>query len=254
MKIKSKKIKKILISLLTAFSVVAVGRVAVAAEFFDKSRGIAGYIDSIFKYALGAAIFMAVAALVFGGISYMVSYGNPEKVNDAKEIIIAAISGLVVILISVMLLNVLDPRLTTLTNPATMELNTTPVEPGAQDVGGACEDSSDCKSYNCDQATNTCAPGTTGPGVACIDQQACPSGYKCDLYKSSSAEACCHNYGGSCDTDHCCSSYYDDVLMNFNCVGEKCCIQAGGNVHENYCSNFCCSGECDGFWTEKQCK
>jgi len=55
---------------------------------------IGGMVEDFYKWALGAAGIVAFGVLIYGGILYMSSEGNASKQTDAKEWIMAAISGL----------------------------------------------------------------------------------------------------------------------------------------------------------------
>lgn len=56
---------------------------------------IVGSVIGVFLGLLGV-IFMIL--LVYGGYTWMTSYGNQEKVNKAKEVITSAIIGLIIVL------------------------------------------------------------------------------------------------------------------------------------------------------------
>lgn len=55
---------------------------------------------NVIQWALGVLGLIAVIMILFGGVMWMTSAGNEEKVRKAKEILRAAIIGLVVILLS----------------------------------------------------------------------------------------------------------------------------------------------------------
>lgn len=71
------------------------------------------YIQYFFTYGLGLVGFLAVAAIVIGGVMYMVG-GTVGKVDRAKTIITGAITGVVLLLCSYLLLALIDPSLTNL--------------------------------------------------------------------------------------------------------------------------------------------
>ena len=60
------------------------------------------------KWILGWSIAMggglAVLLSIWGGVTIILAGGNPEKINEGKEIITSAISGILFILFSVFLL------------------------------------------------------------------------------------------------------------------------------------------------------
>ena len=81
---------------------------------------IANYIGAIYKYALGLASVLAVVVVMVGGILYLTSAGAPQRIEQGKNLIIGAISGLVIIIFSYVFLNLINPELIKL-RPIAME-------------------------------------------------------------------------------------------------------------------------------------
>ncbi|HOK35575.1 MAG TPA: pilin [Candidatus Pacearchaeota archaeon] len=69
------------------------------------------YVVYIFYFALGVSGIVALGMIVYAGFKYFTSFGNPEKIKDAKDQILNAIVGLVILFISVILLNTLNPQI-----------------------------------------------------------------------------------------------------------------------------------------------
>ncbi len=65
------------------------------------------FITSILKIAMGLAGGIAFLMIIYGGLVIMMSSGNPEKLNGGKEIITSAISGLLLIVFSVVILKII---------------------------------------------------------------------------------------------------------------------------------------------------
>lgn len=61
--------------------------------------------------------FAAFLMLVWGGFQWMTSVGNPTKISEAKDRLISAVLGLVLILASWLILNTINPELTLLKMP-----------------------------------------------------------------------------------------------------------------------------------------
>lgn len=76
------------------------------------------FIGWIFKFALGAAGAVAFGIIVFGGIKYISSAGNPGAQGDAKQWIQGAILGLLLLLGSVLILTTINPDLAELGVPS----------------------------------------------------------------------------------------------------------------------------------------
>jgi len=85
--------------------------------------GIGAYVGNFYAFALWAGGILAFAIVVFGGIKYMVSMGNPSNQEDAKEWIKSALLGLLLLAGAYFILNLVNPQLTTLTPPALAPVN-----------------------------------------------------------------------------------------------------------------------------------
>lgn len=74
---------------------------------FGEKITAAEYLLKAYYWAVGVAIFGAAAAITFAGYKYAMSRGNPSELTSAKEIIISAIIGLVLLLLSYAILRFL---------------------------------------------------------------------------------------------------------------------------------------------------
>jgi len=70
------------------------------------------YIRYILKFSFNIAGIAAFAVLIYGGFRYLTSAGNPGAIKDAKTWISSAIIGLVVLLCSYLILNMINPDIT----------------------------------------------------------------------------------------------------------------------------------------------
>jgi len=87
---------------------------------------IAEYVATFYRFSLGIAGVLAVAMIVVGSLYYSLS-GIAEKKNQGKEFITSAIYGLILLLGAYLILNTINPELTTLKDlsgltPVTTEL------------------------------------------------------------------------------------------------------------------------------------
>lgn len=73
---------------------------------------VEGIITAIIKWLAGLAGALAILALVWGGIMYIVSLGDDSRVNKAKSIIMWAIIGIAVVILSYVILSMVDKVLT----------------------------------------------------------------------------------------------------------------------------------------------
>lgn len=68
-------------------------------------------IQQILNIAVYSISIIALFLLVLGGIKYITSQNNPDKITDAKEMLLAAIIGMVLVLFSVTLIALLNGQL-----------------------------------------------------------------------------------------------------------------------------------------------
>jgi len=70
-----------------------------------------------YYFIIAVAGIAAFAMLVWGGVEWMTSAGSPARISSAKERISSAVLGLVLILASFLILQVINPELTALNLP-----------------------------------------------------------------------------------------------------------------------------------------
>jgi len=75
---------------------------------------IAIYIKAIFNYSMGALGILAAIALMIGGVTWIVAGGNASRITTSKSWISASITGLIIGVTSYILLNEVNPSLTSL--------------------------------------------------------------------------------------------------------------------------------------------
>jgi hypothetical protein len=68
-------------------------------------------IKYIYLFAIGICGAVALAAILLGAIKYIGAAGNPSKMSDAKEQIVSALLGVVILLSSYLILNTINPDL-----------------------------------------------------------------------------------------------------------------------------------------------
>jgi len=77
---------------------------------------ITAFIKKLFQVILSLSGGVALILIIYGGYRLSLSQGNPEKVQQAKEIITSAIVGLLFIILSVTILQVIGVNVLGLTN------------------------------------------------------------------------------------------------------------------------------------------
>lgn len=96
----------LMIGSLVLFSMVAnaAGLTAEAPKSVTDATGgetsLRGLILTIVDYFLGFLGLLAVIMVVYGGVTYVSSAGNDEAVGKAKKIIMYALIGIIIILLS----------------------------------------------------------------------------------------------------------------------------------------------------------
>lgn len=65
------------------------------------------FVEKILRIAIGIAGGIAFLMIVYGGLVIMMAAGNPEKLNEGREIVTSAISGLLLIVFSVIILRII---------------------------------------------------------------------------------------------------------------------------------------------------
>lgn len=71
----------------------------------------AQYIRAIFVVFIWSVGVLATVMVIYGGVRWVAAAGDASRINQAKDVIYNAIIGLVIALTSVLLLNLIDPRL-----------------------------------------------------------------------------------------------------------------------------------------------
>src|SRR4030042_2557216 len=72
------------------------------------------YIKTFFTYGLGLVGIAALFAIAFGGITYLLSAGSETQKTTAKQWIWGAVSGVILLLISFLILNTIHPQFVSL--------------------------------------------------------------------------------------------------------------------------------------------
>lgn len=70
-------------------------------------------LTAVINWILSLAAVLALLALVVGGVMYIVSFGNDQRTQSAKKIIISAIIGLVIIGVSFLVIEMINSFLIT---------------------------------------------------------------------------------------------------------------------------------------------
>jgi hypothetical protein len=81
---------------------------SIIGQIPNSPEGLAGFIlDNAIKIAGGIAFLL----MVYGGFMFMNSAGEPNKLQEATDIIMAAIAGLFMIIFSIFILNFIGVKI-----------------------------------------------------------------------------------------------------------------------------------------------
>lgn len=80
---------------------------AIIRALSGDQTGLRGIVLTIINFFLGFLGLLAVVMVIYGGFLYVSSAGNEENVNKAKKILLYAVVGIVVIIVSFALVNTL---------------------------------------------------------------------------------------------------------------------------------------------------
>jgi len=83
----------------------------------EENQSLSGIVAWLYSLIVGISGLAAFVMIVWGGVQYMTSAGNPTKTSDAKDKIKMALLGLLLVLASFLILQVINPELTFLRNP-----------------------------------------------------------------------------------------------------------------------------------------
>jgi len=126
------------------------------------SAGAPGaFIADFYWFSLIVGGVLAFGIVVYGGIKYMASAGNPSGQSDAKEWIEAAILGLLLLVGVYFILSVINPQLLNLNLPSLTPVNISSIVVPGNPVGGTNGPSSGSSSANCKSLASGVTGGTT---------------------------------------------------------------------------------------------
>jgi hypothetical protein len=117
------------------------------------SSGPIGAIGNFYQFALMIAGLLAFGSIIWAGIQYAMSSGNPGKQGDARDQITQAFLGILLLVGAYLILNVINPDLTVLKLPTleslkTQTFNYTPI------AGGTLENEANIRAMLSSQGIN----------------------------------------------------------------------------------------------------
>ncbi len=83
----------------------------IGGKTLEETSSLAEVIKYIYLFALGAVGIIALLCILIGAIMYVFSVGNPSKASDAKDRIMSALLGILILLAAVLILRTISPDL-----------------------------------------------------------------------------------------------------------------------------------------------
>ena len=117
------------------------------------TSGPGAFVANFYQFALLISGILALGAIVYGGVKYAASAGNPSAQSDGKEWILSALYGILLLAGAYLILYTINPNLVNLNSAALTPINIS-APSGASGTSG---------STQCGGTT----PGTCPSGLSC---------------------------------------------------------------------------------------
>jgi len=126
--------KKILFSTLALFFSLAIPIAEAISLSLPTTTSLVEYVQGLYRLSLGLVAIVALVMIVFGAVEYtLLSGAAPNKKSDAKDRILSAIWGLLLLLGAYLILQTINPNLVNLeitgVNPLTQPPTATTTQP-----------------------------------------------------------------------------------------------------------------------------
>jgi hypothetical protein len=137
------------------------------------------FIANFYQFALMIGGVLAFGIIVYGGVRYMTSAGNPSGQSDAKEWIEAALLGLLLLVGAYFILNVVNPQMTNLGLPTLTPLAITPATTQGAIQADTTACIAACKDATCVATCNNAGKSLAAAFVGSCSVNTCPSTQTC---------------------------------------------------------------------------
>ena len=130
------------------------------------------WVSKIYNFALMIGGVLAFGAVVYGGILYAASGGNPSKQSEGREWITSALLGILLLGGAYLILYTVNPDLVNLNLPSLQGVN---IQAPQTPTPGGCDPNTSfsCGSLCCISGFQSCQH-LGGVATACVIQSACP--------------------------------------------------------------------------------
>jgi len=89
------------------------------------SGAVVNWVQSFYQFSLIGGVFLAVAVITWAGLKYALAAGNPSGQSDARDQILQALLGLVLLFGAFLVLYTINPNLTNLSLPTLKSVSST---------------------------------------------------------------------------------------------------------------------------------
>ena len=142
----------------------------------SSSTSPGAFVVGFYNFALMISGVLALGAIVYGGVLYATSGGNPGKQSEGREYIESALLGLLLLGGAYLILYTINPELVDMNLPSLSAVNIAGPSTGG---GGTTPSNGTCNLPNCQTLPNCTPSGVTSCGAApameavvnCIDQK-----------------------------------------------------------------------------------
>ncbi len=138
----------------------------------SSSTTIAQLVQYVFEWGVGLGGLAVFIALIIAGVQYITSVADPNKVNEAKDRIKSSVIGLVLLLSSWAIFNLINPNLNTLRDIT--DIGSMIVAGGIATERTCNNDWECCEIANCDKTA--CDPNDSN---CCINLNCDPENFAC---------------------------------------------------------------------------
>lgn len=89
----------------------------IGGQTLSTNTDLPNLVNYIFNFAIGFSGLLAFGVLVYSGMIYLTSAGNPAKMTEAKDRIFSAFLGLIILLCAYIILSTINPDLVNIQTP-----------------------------------------------------------------------------------------------------------------------------------------
>lgn len=75
-----------------------------------KDTSLVNWVNDAYVWAASIGGLLAVMMLIFAGYRYITSYGDPEAISNAKDVVLKALIGLTLLILAALLLETINPK------------------------------------------------------------------------------------------------------------------------------------------------